>query len=110
MPGFDHVYHAPSEHDDAREIARNARYGLWLFSLYFAIYAAFVGLNAFSPDVMSTNIAGVNLAVVYGMGLIGAALLLALLYCWLCRDRNAPAASWDPLSGKRGSGDAEVGR
>jgi uncharacterized membrane protein (DUF485 family) len=87
MPGFDHVHHAPSEPDDARNVARNARYGLWLFALYFAIYSTFVGLNAFSPETMATTIAGVNLAVAYGMGLIVAALVLALVYCWLCRER-----------------------
>jgi hypothetical protein len=30
-------------------------------------------------------LAGINLAVVYGMGLIVAAFLLALVYGWLCR-------------------------
>jgi uncharacterized membrane protein (DUF485 family) len=40
--------------------------------------------------------AGVNVAVAYGMGLIAAALVLALVYSWLCRrgesanDRGRP--------------------
>jgi uncharacterized membrane protein (DUF485 family) len=89
MPGFDHAAHAPAEREDSAIAARNARLGLWLFGLYFVIYSAFVGWNAFAPQVMATDVGGVNLAVVFGMGLIVTALLLALVYCWLCRDRGA---------------------
>lgn len=89
MAGFDHAA-AEAEAADPATAARNARYGLVLFVLYFVCYAVFVGLNAFQPDVMSRNVAGTNLAVVYGMGLILAALVLALIYCWLC---HAPVVS-----------------
>jgi uncharacterized membrane protein (DUF485 family) len=37
-----------------------------------------------------TPLWGVNLAILYGFGLIVAALALALIYAWLCR-ANAPA-------------------
>ena len=90
MPGFDHTPAAPAEHDSERTAARNARYGLVLFALYLLLYGGFVLLNAFDPSLMETTpFAGVNLAVLYGLGLIAAALLLALVYGWLCR---APAA------------------
>jgi uncharacterized membrane protein (DUF485 family) len=36
--------------------------------------------------------AGVNLAVLYGLGLIAAAFVLALVYAWLCRSRVDPEA------------------
>ncbi len=85
MAGFDHGPAAPSEPDDPAVSARNARYGLVLFTVYFAFYAAFVALNAFWPDVMSLPVGGVNLAVSYGLGLIVAAIVLALVYSWLCR-------------------------
>jgi uncharacterized membrane protein (DUF485 family) len=65
---------------------RNARYGFWLFLVYLALYAGFVLLAAFSPATMErTPLAGVNLAIWYGFGLIVAALALALIYGWLCR-------------------------
>jgi uncharacterized membrane protein (DUF485 family) len=60
---------------------------MWLFFIYVAVYAVFVGLNAFWPDVMGTKIGGVNLAIVYGMALIVLAILLAVVQSWLCRDR-----------------------
>lgn len=84
MAGFDHGPNVSSEQDDPAVSARNARYGLLLFVIYFAFYAAFVGLNAFWPDVMSLQVAGVNLSVSYGLGLIVAAIVLALIYSWLC--------------------------
>lgn len=85
MAGFDHGPATLSEPDDPVVSARNARYGLILFAVYFSFYALFVVLNAFWPDVMSTTVAGVNLAVSYGLGLIAAAIVLALVYSWLCR-------------------------
>ncbi len=67
---------------------RNARVGFVLFVVYLLLYGGFVFLNAFAADVMEwTPIAGVNLAILYGFGLIIAALLLALLYGFLCRER-----------------------
>lgn len=64
---------------------RNARLGMILFLFYLALYGGFVLLNAFKPTVMEvTPIAGVNLAILYGFGLIIAALVLALIYGWFC--------------------------
>jgi len=81
----------PRDHDDHPEIsARNARYGLWLFGIYLAMYGGFMGLSAFEPQLMSkAPFGGVNLAILYGFGLILAALLLALIYMVLCRVRSA---------------------
>ena len=80
---------------------RNARVGIVLFLIYLALYGGFVLLAAFAPRVMErTPIAGVNFAIWYGFGLIAAAILLALLYGWLCRaserDRLDPGASARP--------------
>ena len=84
----------PEHHDDhPTSIGRNARYGLWLFGVYVLFYGGFVALSAFRPDLMGTRLAGVNLAIVYGFGLIGAAFLLALIYMAMCRQgrKNAEA-------------------
>ena len=71
-------------------VARNTRLGLFLFALYLLLYGAFVVASAFAPGIMErTPIAGVNLAVLAGFGLIGAAFVLALLYGWLCRSGAA---------------------
>lgn len=65
----------------------NARLGLALFAVYLAAYGAFVLINAFWPELMDAVVAaGLNLAVVWGLGLIVGALALALVYAWLCRN------------------------
>ena len=90
-----HFDKAPAEAEpvDERGARRRARLGLVLFAVYFVLYVGFVLLNAFSPDVMEmTPVAGVNLAILYGFFLIAAALVLALVYAWLCRQphRDSP--------------------
>jgi uncharacterized membrane protein (DUF485 family) len=71
---------------------RHVRFGLILFAVYLLLYIGFVGLAAFAPHLMSEPwIGGVNVAIGYGMGLILAAILLALLYTWLCRPHQSDA-------------------
>ncbi len=75
-------------------VTRNARIGLVLFTVYLLLYGGFVLLNAFSPETMERPVlAGVNLAIVYGFGLIVAALALALLYGWMCGPDELPAST-----------------
>ena len=73
---------------------RNAKIGLMLFAVYLVLYGGFALLSVFSPDTMeNTPAAGVNLAVWYGFGLIVGAIVIALIYGWLCReDPNASRA------------------
>lgn len=86
MVGHDH---GPSQHVETETLAtsaRNARIGRVLFVVYLVAYVAYMLLTAFSPNALRTaGPEGVNLAVWYGFGLIAGALLLALLYAWLCR-------------------------
>lgn len=80
----------------------NAKLGMLHFAIYLAFYLGFVFINAFRPGWMETIVlAGLNLAIVYGFGLIIAALLLALLYGRLCRTV--------PVSGSPGVGGDEAG-
>jgi uncharacterized membrane protein (DUF485 family) len=66
--------------------SRSRRIGMWLFLVYVILYAGFMGLVLFRPDMLSWRpFGGVNLAIAYGMGLIAAAFLLAFLYMIACR-------------------------
>lgn len=61
-----------------------AGYAMPLFWLYLAFYAGFMVLSAFQIELMGQPVfAGLNLAIVYGLGLIGGAVLMALLYAVL---------------------------
>lgn len=85
MPGLDHGTNVPDTSETPGTAARNSRYGLALFAVYLVLYGSFVGVNTFAPELMErTPVAGVNLAILSGFGLIGAAFLLAMVYGWLC--------------------------
>jgi uncharacterized membrane protein (DUF485 family) len=61
------------------------RLGVWMFLWYSLLYAGFVAINLLWPTLMEKTIfAGLNLAVVYGFGLIIVALVQALVYDWMC--------------------------
>jgi uncharacterized membrane protein (DUF485 family) len=81
-------------------MTRNARIGLVLFAVYLALYGGFVGLNTFAPQAMEmTPIAGINLAILYGFGLIIAAVVMAVLYGLLCTaDGDVPPQPTDPAA------------
>ncbi|MCK4536030.1 MAG: DUF485 domain-containing protein [Desulfuromonadales bacterium] len=68
--------------DDATSY--KTKLGVSMFIVYTLVYAAFVGINAVSPAVMQKVIFGQTLAVVYGMGLIVFALVLAIIYNHFC--------------------------
>ncbi|MBK7959908.1 MAG: DUF485 domain-containing protein [Bdellovibrionales bacterium] len=55
-----------------------------MFVLYSTFYVEFIAINVVSPKIMGSNIGGLNLAVIYGMGLIVFALMLALVYNAIC--------------------------
>ena len=66
------------------------RLGVWMFILYCLVYAGFVFANVFTEGraMQEMVFGGLNLAVVYGIGLIVFALLLAVVYNHLCTSRE----------------------
>ena len=64
-----------------------SRLGLGLFWIYVALYGGFMALVLVRPDLLSRRpFGGVNLAILYGMGLIVAAFVLAVAYMLLRRE------------------------
>ena len=58
------------------------------------LYGGFVLINTFAPEMMEqTPIDGINLAIIYGFGLIVSALVLALIYGALCKGEDDVATS-----------------
>jgi uncharacterized membrane protein (DUF485 family) len=69
------------------------RLGVIMFIVYAVVYAGFVLINLIKPGLMGwVAAAGLNLAVVYGFGLILFALILALIYNAACSRREAALA------------------
>ena len=67
-------------------VSPNAGLGMGMFVLYLLLYLGFMGIAAFDYEMFgSITVGGVNLAIVYGVGLIVAALVLAMIYMKLCK-------------------------
>jgi uncharacterized membrane protein (DUF485 family) len=80
------MHHEPApEMEDDPASAFKARVGLILFAIYGLIYVGFVVINTFIPKTMAHIVfAGLNLAVVYGFGLIILAIVMGLIYNVIC--------------------------
>ena len=73
----------PQEKDHA--VAYKTRLGVQMFIFYALVYAGFVLINIIKPVLMEQRVVfGLNLAVVYGFGLIILSLIMALIYNVLC--------------------------
>jgi uncharacterized membrane protein (DUF485 family) len=76
------MHHGPAvELGKDNSIQHKTRLGLKLFFVYLIIYAGFVIIGTLYPHLMGiTVVAGLNLAFVYGMGLIVLAIVMGLVY------------------------------
>jgi uncharacterized membrane protein (DUF485 family) len=90
-----HDVHHEREQEHPETVAFNTRLGLVLFVIYLALYASYLGISTWSPATMGSapfGEGGVNLAIIFGFGLIVAALVLAVVYLLLCRATPVAAA------------------
>lgn len=79
MTGHDMAGKSPGKSSTAA--GGTSRIGLALFWLYVLLYAGFMVLVLFRPDLLSLRpFGGVNLAIAYGMGLIAGAFVLSIVY------------------------------
>ncbi|MFO7609732.1 MAG: DUF485 domain-containing protein [Candidatus Krumholzibacteriia bacterium] len=71
-------------------VGYKTRLGVVMFLIYCVVYAGFVLANVVDEGraMQIIVVAGLNLAVVYGMGLIVLALVQALVYNHLCTRRE----------------------
>jgi uncharacterized membrane protein (DUF485 family) len=69
----------------------NAKLGIWLCLAYILLYSGFIILNAFFPETMrAARPGGINGAILYGMGLIAAAVLTSFAYGLVASSEDAP--------------------
>ncbi len=70
------------EKDNASSI--KTKIGMWMFIIYTLVYAGFILITVLNPELMGADIGNLNLAIVYGLGLIVFAVILAFIYNFLC--------------------------
>ena len=75
---------SPSEWKEDKTTQFKARLGLIMFFIYVIIFGGFILINVTYTKIMKIDIGSLNLAIVYGFGLIIIAVLLAFIYNILC--------------------------
>ena len=74
-----------------------SKLGIKLFFVYGLIYAGFVLINTVKPELMAIKVfLGLNLAVVYGMGLIVLAIIMGLAYNYFCTKKEDELNALEP--------------
>jgi uncharacterized membrane protein (DUF485 family) len=64
---------------------KKASLGIKFFFIYLLFYAGFVVIGVLNYELLAVEVfQGINLAVFYGIGLIVFAVLLGILYNFLC--------------------------
>lgn len=64
---------------------RKTKLGVILFIVYLLIYAGFVFIGLYDPQMMGKElIGGQNVAIIYGMGLIVLAAVMGIIYNYFC--------------------------
>jgi uncharacterized membrane protein (DUF485 family) len=89
------MHHEPAPESGPDPASRyKTRLGVWMFTIYTIVYAGFVMTNVLAEGRAMQTIVfmGLNLAVVYGIGLIVFALVLALIYNAMCTKKEAEMA------------------
>lgn len=77
------MLHEPAQKKQGHDAATpyKTRLGVWMFAFYALIYIGFIAINLINPSLMEKPVlVGMNLATVYGMGLIIFAFVQALIY------------------------------
>jgi len=80
---------APSEWEKDKNERYNTKLGLIMFAIYTSVYLAFVLISVLSPRSMAVDVGGLNLAVVYGFGLIILGIVQALVYNYMVGKRES---------------------
>jgi uncharacterized membrane protein (DUF485 family) len=78
---------------------KNSRLGHLLFLIYSFCYLVFTLVNAFAPSWAEWQpAAGINLAIWWGLSLIGLAFVLSLIYGFACSNESQRATPSRPGS------------
>ena len=64
--------------------SKKTKLGVIMFVIYALIYFGFIVLNVTNTKLMKVDVGSLNVAIVYGFGLITLAVVQALIYNAIC--------------------------
>jgi len=77
--------HGPStEWQAEKSTAFKTKLGIIMFAIYTPIYLAFIIICVLSPSFMAKDVGSLNVAIVYGFGIIILAIIQAIIYNNIC--------------------------
>lgn len=90
--------HGPAAKLDVdKAAAKKSKLGALLFLVYTLVYSGFVFIGLMYPELMGLHVLGnLNLAIVYGFGLIILAIVMGFIYNAICTKYE------DNMNGKGG--------
>jgi uncharacterized membrane protein (DUF485 family) len=65
-----------------------AKLGLVMFAIFTPIYLAFIFICVISPSTMAKDVGSLNIAIVYGFGIIILAIIQAVIYNIICSKKE----------------------
>lgn len=80
------MLHEPAARIETDKAAsKKAKLGVKMFLFYTLVYAGFVFIGLTKPEWMGLEaIGGINIAIVYGFGLIVLAIVMGFIYNYFC--------------------------
>jgi len=92
-----------------RSAGKKTKLGVKMFFIYLVVYAGFIFIGVFKPELMGKDVGSLNLAIVYGIGLIIFALVLAVIYNAKCTkmEKEAEAEIKAEIEAEDGKGGVE---
>ena len=85
----------PTEWQEDKSEGFKTKLGLIMVAFFTIVYFAFIILAVTNPQAMANDVGSLNVAVVYGFGIIILAIIQALIYNFVCSRHE------------RGNGDSE---
>lgn len=77
-----------------------SRLGLIMFAAFAPIYIVFILITVINPRLMAMDVGSLNLAVVYGFGIIISAIVFAIIYNRICSKREKQDEDTEKVEGK----------
>ena len=79
------MHNNPPEPETDLASEKKAKLGIKFFFIYLFFYAGFVAIGVLNYELLAIEVMwGINLALFYGIGLIVFAVILGILYNFLC--------------------------
>jgi uncharacterized membrane protein (DUF485 family) len=81
--------HGPStEWKAEKSESFKTRLGLIMFAIFSPVYLAFILLCVISPTAVGTDVGSLNVAIIFGFGIIVLAIIQALIYNFICSKKE----------------------